>query len=96
MGEHGNPGQCAYSASKAGLSGFTKSLAKEVASRNIHVNLIAPGWCGMSHGVWGNDLQIKWFVGKVVGYPIIKDPEICSRNVIELHGVVLFRLIRKY
>ena len=43
MGEKGNIGQCAYSASKAGLVGFTKSLAKEVASRNIQVNLIAPG-----------------------------------------------------
>ncbi len=40
----GNAGQCVYSASKAGLEGFTRSLAKEVASRNIRVNLLAPGW----------------------------------------------------
>ncbi|XP_028300764.1 carbonyl reductase family member 4 [Gouania willdenowi] len=40
----GNPGQCVYSASKAGLEGFTRSLAKEVASRNIRVNLLAPGF----------------------------------------------------
>ena len=40
----GNPGQVNYSASKAGLGGFTRSLAKEVASRNITVNCIAPGF----------------------------------------------------
>lgn len=40
----GNQGQTSYSMSKAGLVGFTKSLAKEVASRNIFVNLIAPGF----------------------------------------------------
>uniref|UniRef100_A0A3Q2CJG1 3-ketoacyl-[acyl-carrier-protein] reductase beta subunit n=1 Tax=Cyprinodon variegatus TaxID=28743 RepID=A0A3Q2CJG1_CYPVA len=43
VGLKGNAGQCAYSASKAGLEGFTRSLAKEVASRNIRVNLLAPG-----------------------------------------------------
>jgi len=40
----GNPGQVNYSASKAGLVGFTRSLAKEVAARNITVNCIAPGF----------------------------------------------------
>ena len=40
----GNPGQVNYSASKAGLGGFTRSLAKEVAARNITVNCIAPGF----------------------------------------------------
>ena len=40
----GNPGQTNYAASKAGMIGFTKSLAKEVASRNITVNCIAPGF----------------------------------------------------
>lgn len=43
VGLKGNAGQCVYSASKAGLEGFTRSLAKEVASRDIRVNLLAPG-----------------------------------------------------
>ncbi|MFN7662296.1 MAG: 3-oxoacyl-[acyl-carrier-protein] reductase [Alphaproteobacteria bacterium] len=44
VGVTGNPGQTNYSASKAGLIGMSKSLAKEVASRNITVNCIAPGF----------------------------------------------------
>ncbi|HNR22939.1 MAG TPA: 3-oxoacyl-ACP reductase FabG [Steroidobacteraceae bacterium] len=40
----GNPGQANYAAAKAGLLGFTKSLAKEVASRGITVNAVAPGF----------------------------------------------------
>ncbi len=44
VGVRGNAGQCNYSASKAGLIGLTKSLAREVASRNIMVNAVAPGY----------------------------------------------------
>jgi 3-oxoacyl-[acyl-carrier protein] reductase len=43
VGQSGNAGQANYAASKAGLIGFAKSLAREVASRNITVNTIAPG-----------------------------------------------------
>ncbi|MBE5845699.1 MAG: 3-oxoacyl-[acyl-carrier-protein] reductase [Butyrivibrio sp.] len=43
VGVHGNAGQANYSASKAGLIGMTKSIAKEIAARNITANAIAPG-----------------------------------------------------
>ena len=44
VGVHGNAGQTNYSASKAGLIGLGKSLARELGSRNIRVNVIAPGY----------------------------------------------------
>jgi 3-oxoacyl-[acyl-carrier protein] reductase len=43
VGQAGNPGQANYAASKAGLIGFAKSIAREVASRNVTVNVVAPG-----------------------------------------------------
>jgi 3-oxoacyl-[acyl-carrier protein] reductase len=46
VGQTGNPGQANYAASKAGLIGFCKSLAREVASRNVTVNVVAPGLIG--------------------------------------------------
>jgi 3-oxoacyl-[acyl-carrier protein] reductase len=44
VGASGNPGQCNYAAAKAAVVGFTKSLAREVGSRNITVNAVAPGF----------------------------------------------------
>jgi len=44
VGLSGNPGQTNYSAAKAGMIGFSKSLARELASRNITVNVVAPGF----------------------------------------------------
>jgi 3-oxoacyl-[acyl-carrier protein] reductase len=44
VGITGNPGQSNYAAAKAGLIGFSKSLAREIASRNITVNTVAPGF----------------------------------------------------
>jgi 3-oxoacyl-[acyl-carrier protein] reductase len=44
VGRMGNPGQANYAASKAGMIGFVQSLAREVASRNITVNAVAPGF----------------------------------------------------
>ncbi len=44
VGEMGNAGQVAYAAAKAGMLGFTKSLAKELASRHVRVNAVTPGY----------------------------------------------------
>lgn len=44
VGAHGNAGQANYAASKAGIIGFSKSVARELGSRNIRVNVIAPGF----------------------------------------------------
>jgi 3-oxoacyl-[acyl-carrier protein] reductase len=44
VGLHGNPGQTNYAASKAGIIGFTKSLARELGNRGVRANVIAPGY----------------------------------------------------
>ncbi len=53
VGQSGNPGQANYAASKAGLVGFAKAVALEVASRNITVNVVAPGMIetDMTHAI---------------------------------------------
>lgn len=53
VGVSGNPGQSNYSASKAGIIGFTKSMAQEMGSRNIRCNAVAPGFIEteMTHGL---------------------------------------------
>jgi 3-oxoacyl-[acyl-carrier protein] reductase len=57
VGITGNAGQANYSASKAGVIGFTKSIAKEVASRNITVNAVAPGFIETEMTAKLNDAQ---------------------------------------
>ena len=60
-GSMGNPGQTNYSASKAGVDAFTRSLAKELGSRNITVNSIAPGFIqtDMTESIINEDLVMK-------------------------------------
>lgn len=58
-GMMGNPGQANYSASKAGLIGLTKTIAREVASRNITVNAVAPGFIATDMTKGMNDSALK-------------------------------------
>jgi 3-oxoacyl-[acyl-carrier protein] reductase len=59
VGIIGNPGQSNYAAAKAGLIGFSKSLAREIASRNITVNTIAPGFIESDMTRALSDAQVK-------------------------------------
>lgn len=73
VGETGNAGQSVYAAAKAGLIGMTKSLARELASRNILVNAITPGYIetDMTKDVLkkGSDLLLEQIPLKRVGKP---------------------------
>jgi 3-oxoacyl-[acyl-carrier protein] reductase len=65
VGSTGNPGQGNYAASKAGLIGMTKALAAEVASRNITVNCVAPGFIESPMTEALNDKQRESILGSV-------------------------------
>lgn len=63
VGVTGNAGQANYAASKAGMIGFTKSVAKELGSRNIQVNAVAPGYVETDMTAKLNDEQRKALTG---------------------------------
>lgn len=65
VGVTGNPGQANYAASKAGMIGMTKSLAAEVASRNVTVNCIAPGFIATPMTDALNEQQREAILGKI-------------------------------
>jgi 3-oxoacyl-[acyl-carrier protein] reductase len=65
VGVAGNPGQGNYAASKAGLIGMSKALAHEVASRNITVNTIAPGYIGSAMTDELTDKQKETMLSKI-------------------------------
>ncbi|MAW80833.1 MAG: 3-oxoacyl-[acyl-carrier-protein] reductase [Parvularcula sp.] len=65
VGVTGNPGQANYAASKAGMIGMSKSLAAEVASRNVTVNCIAPGFIATAMTDALNDEQKQAILGKI-------------------------------
>jgi 3-oxoacyl-[acyl-carrier protein] reductase len=70
VGQTGNAGQSNYAASKAGLIGFAKALAREVASRSITVNVVAPGLVDtdMTRAI-GEKTQIDWAAQIPLGRP---------------------------
>jgi 3-oxoacyl-[acyl-carrier protein] reductase len=65
VGVTGNPGQANYAASKAGMIGFSKSLAQEVASRNVTVNCIAPGFIASPMTDALNEAQRAAILGRI-------------------------------
>jgi 3-oxoacyl-[acyl-carrier protein] reductase len=65
VGVTGNPGQANYAASKAGMIGFTKALAGEVASRNVTANCIAPGFIASPMTDVLNEAQKTALLGKI-------------------------------
>jgi len=65
VGHTGNPGQANYAAAKAGLVGMTKSLAAEVASRNITCNAVAPGFIQTAMTDVLNDQQKEFISGRI-------------------------------
>lgn len=65
VGVTGNPGQANYCASKAGLIGFSKSLAQEIATRNVTVNCVAPGFIESAMTEKLNDKQKDAIMGAI-------------------------------
>ena len=65
VGTTGNPGQANYVASKSGLVGLYKSIALEVARRNINVNIISPGFISTSMTEKLNDDQKKNYMSRI-------------------------------
>ena len=65
VGVTGNPGQANYAASKAGMIGFSKALAQEVATRNVTVNTVAPGFIASPMTEDLNEAQRAAILGKI-------------------------------
>ena len=81
VGVTGNPGQTNYSASKAGMIGFSKSLAQEVGSRGITVNCIAPGFIASPMTDVLNDQQREVILSKIPAGRLGSGDEIAAAAV---------------
>ena len=96
VGLHGNPGQTNYSASKAGIIGFTKALARELGSRGVRANVVAPGYVSTRlTDVIADDLKEQMLAATPLGR--FGDPEdvaaavrfLCSDEASFITGEVL-------
>ena len=81
VGVTGNPGQTNYAASKAGMIGFSKALAQEVASRGITVNCIAPGFIASPMTDELNDAQRAAILAKIPAGDLGKGADIAAAAV---------------
>jgi 3-oxoacyl-[acyl-carrier protein] reductase len=80
VGLHGNPGQANYAATKAGLVGFTKALAKELGNRGVRVNAVAPGYITTDITSGLSD-EIRDFLLAATPLGRLGDPEDVARAV---------------
>lgn len=78
VGVTGNPGQANYCASKAGMIGFTKSLAAEIATRNVTVNCVAPGFIESAMTDKLNDKQKEAIMGAIPAKRMGSGAEVAS------------------
>jgi 3-oxoacyl-[acyl-carrier protein] reductase len=78
VGLTGNFGQANYTAAKAGVIGFSKTLAQEVASRNITVNVVAPGFIDTDMTRSLTDEQKKYILGKIPSQRMGQPEEIAA------------------
>ncbi len=81
VGVTGNPGQANYAASKAGMIGFTKALAQEVASRGVTANAIAPGFIASAMTDALNEGQREQILGRIPAQALGKGEDIAAAAV---------------
>ncbi len=85
IGLMGNAGQCSYAASKAGLIGLTKSLARELGSRNVTVNAVAPGFIQTAMTA-GLDEKQRAALLAAIAIPRLGEPEDIAEAIAFLAG----------